>query len=136
MNTVNLVGRLTRDVVVRQTKQTGKNVASFSLAVKRPFSGGNQTDFFNCIAWDKVAEALSVHTQKGDLIGITGYIYVRKYTDKTGAEHTVTEVNARQIEFFPNGRSSSKNYTGNSGMRNSLNDEFGDIDGEEDDLPF
>ena len=33
MNTVNLVGRLTRDVVVRQTKQTGKNVASFSLAV-------------------------------------------------------------------------------------------------------
>lgn len=39
MNTVNLVGRLTRDVVVRQTKQTGKNVASFSLAVKRPFSG-------------------------------------------------------------------------------------------------
>ena len=41
MNTVNLVGRLTRDVVVRQTKQTGKNVASFSLAVKRPFSGGN-----------------------------------------------------------------------------------------------
>lgn len=77
-----------------------------------------------------------MHTQKGDLIGITGYIYVRKYTDKTGAEHTVTEVNARQIEFFPNGRSSSKNDTGNSGMRNSLNDEFGDIDGEEDDLPF
>ena len=48
----------------------------------------------------------------------------------------MTEVNARQIEFFPNGRSSSKNDTGNSGMRNSLNDEFGDIDGEEDDLPF
>ena len=61
MNKVILAGRLVRDPELRYT-QTGKAVASFTLAVNRRFSHNNEqqtADFIPIIVWDKATSTFS-----------------------------------------------------------------------------
>ena len=57
MNSVQLVGRFTRDPDVRYT-DGGLSIARFSLAVDRRYKkDGEQTaDFINCVSFGKTAE--------------------------------------------------------------------------------
>ena len=71
MNVVILIGRLTKDP---ELKQTSSNLVycRFTIAVDRPFSKDNATDFINCVVWRKQAENLCKYQKKGNLIGVTG----------------------------------------------------------------
>lgn len=105
MNTVNLIGRIVKDVELRQT-QTGKSVVQFTLAVSRT---KEETDFINCVAWNQTAELLATYTHKGSLIGIEGRIQTRNYDNNQGQKVYVTEVIANRIEFLePRSKSESK----------------------------
>ena len=77
MNSVCIIGRLTKDVQERRT-QNGTPVVSFTLAVDRR-KREDGADFINCIAWDKAAETIARYVHKGDLFGVTGYIQTRSY---------------------------------------------------------
>lgn len=62
MNSVQIMGNLGRDPVMRATK-TGRAVASFSVAVSRMYTTpqGEQkeiTDWINVVAWGNLAEAV------------------------------------------------------------------------------
>lgn len=94
INNVVLVGRLTRDAELRYTSG-GTAVASFTVALDRPFSNKNgekDTDFINCVAWRKTAETLANFTRKGSLVGVQGRIQSRNYTNQSGQKVYVTEV--------------------------------------------
>lgn len=94
MNTVQLIGRLTKDPDLRFT-QNGTAVASFTLAVNRNFKnqqGEYDADFINCQIWRKAAENLSNFTHKGSLIGVEGRLQTRNYENKDGQRVYVTEV--------------------------------------------
>ena len=73
INRVILVGRLTRDQMLRKT-QSGLSVATFTVACDRRFSGGNgqdrQTDFISCVAWRQSADFLGQYAHKGALVGV------------------------------------------------------------------
>lgn len=97
MNSITLLGRTTNSIELKQT-QAGKSVATFTLAVKRPFTK-DTTDFFNCTVWDKQAETMSKHVGKGEQIGIAGYLQNRSYTDKEGNKRTVTEIVVEKFDF-------------------------------------
>lgn len=94
MNSVNLVGRLTRDVELRRT-QAGKAVASFTLAVNRI---NGEADFINCTAWDKQAEVLEKYTAKGSMVGVAGRLQVEKY-EQNGQSRTAVKVVASAIDL-------------------------------------
>ena len=79
MNVVMLTARLTKDVELRYTQQ-GKAVATFSVAVDRPYAK-DQTDFFNIVVWGKTAENCSNYIGKGRLVAIRGMIQNRSYGD-------------------------------------------------------
>jgi len=67
LNRIILIGRLTRDPELRYTAG-GNAVASFSLAVDRPFQnqqGEKETDFIDIVVWRKLAETVSAHLHKG-----------------------------------------------------------------------
>ena len=96
MNNVTLVGRLTKDVDLRKT-QSGKSVASFTVAINRKFNK-DETDFINCVAWEKTAEYLHNYTQKGMLISVEGNIQTRSYDDKDGKRVFVQEVLANRVQ--------------------------------------
>jgi single-strand DNA-binding protein len=97
MNSINLTGRLTADVELKNT-QSGIPVCSFRLAVKRP-NAKDETDFINCKAWRSTAEFVAKYFSKGNMIAVTGYLTSNRYEDKNGNKRTDYEVICDRCEF-------------------------------------
>lgn len=97
MNSIVIMGRATSAIELKSTS-SGKNVASFSLAVKRPFTK-DTTDFIKVVAWDKQAEVLSKYVGKGSMVCIRGYLQVRDWDDNNGNKRYATEVVASEVSF-------------------------------------
>lgn len=106
VNQVILLGRLTRDIELRATG-TGKNVAELSLAVDR---GNDETDFFDVVAWDKLAELVAQYTQKGSKVLVQGRIRQDTWDDKeTGKKRSKVVVVATDVTFLdPKGEGQSQ----------------------------
>jgi len=102
MNRIILIGRLTRDVELRSTN-SGKSVASFTVAVDRPFksqNGDKETDFINIVAWGKLADLCDSFIGKGRLVAVSGRLQIRSYEDREGNKRYVTEVVADEVRFL------------------------------------
>ena len=112
MNTLVLLGRTTNSIELKQT-QAGKSVVTFSLAVKRPFAK-DSTDFFNVVAFEKLAETLSRYVGKGQQICIRGYLQNRSWEDGNGNKRTATEVVAQDFSFCEAKKDSEGNNTPNT----------------------
>lgn len=112
MNTWVGVGRLTRDPELRYT-QSGKEVASFTLAIdrRRSADGKQQADFIPCIAWEKTAEVISQYATKGQKIAIEGRIQTRSYEAQDGSKRYVTEVVVQSMEFCESKREATSGGT-------------------------
>ena len=76
MNSIQLIGRITKDIELKQT-QGGKAYCNFSLAVAREFNK-EETDFINCVAWEKKAETIEKYVKKGHKFGVIGRIQIDK----------------------------------------------------------
>ena len=130
INTVTLVGRLTKDPELRYT-QTGKGVATFTLAVTRPFKNQNgdyEADFINCQTWGKAAENLANYMRKGSKVGVVGRIQTRNYENNQGQKVYVTEVVAEQVTFIESKNEQPK--------QQQLQEPIGELVDVQDDLPF
>ena len=97
MNSLHIIGNVTRDLELRQT-QSGKSVCAFDVAVSRRFNR-EETDFFKVVVWEKVAENCNNFLCKGSKVGIRGEIQSRQY-EKDGIKYTVWEVKADEVEFL------------------------------------
>ncbi len=148
VNRVILVGRLTKDPELRRT-QSGKSVASFTVAVNRRYGQQDQADFINCVAWEKTADFLSQYAKKGAMVSVEGRISTRNYDDvSTGKKVYVTEVVSDNIQLLESRSSStqrpaSNSFDSTSGFQpdnNNYNeDDFSTgpiLDISSDDLPF
>ena len=134
MNSVCIVGRLTKDVQERRT-QNGTPVISFTLAVDRR-KKDDGADFIPCIAWDKAAETIAKYVHKGDMFGVTGYIQTRSY-EKDGRRNYATEVVTTSFQFLERKREMSSDgpsVQNNSDHNNGWGNTRNDIDSS--DLPF
>ena len=102
INDVVLVGRLTKDVDLRYTLN-GTAYASFTVAVDRRYKNQNserETDFINCVMWNKAAENFANFTRQGSLVGIEGRIQTRSYDNQQGQKVYVTEVLAENFSLL------------------------------------
>ena len=102
INQVTLVGRLTKDPELRLTPE-GNAVTNVTLAVNRPFRNGHgdvDADFVQCTLWRRTAENTVKYCRKGSLIGITGRIQTRNYSNQEGQKVYVTEVIADNVNFL------------------------------------
>lgn len=107
INRVVLVGRLTKDPLLKKT-QSGTSVVSFTLAVNRRVQTQmQQADFINCVAWNKTADLMAQYLAKGALIGIEGRIQSRSYDDMNGKRVFVTEVITDSVQFLESRSSNS-----------------------------
>ena len=123
MNTINLIGRLTKDAELKKT-QSGKAVSSFTIAVN---DGKDKAYFVDCVAWEQQAELVSKYFTKGKQIGAAGKLTNRTYDSKDGHKVKVTEVVVREITFIDDGKREEK-QTFNTGSVKA--------DIANDDLPF
>ena len=126
-----LMGRLTRDPELRRT-QSGTAVCSFTLAIDRDrkdANGEKQTDFIDCVAWNKQAEFVAQWFSKGMMAIVVGRIQSRKWQDQNGNNRTAIEINCEEVSFGE----TKKNRDSNSGRQNS---DFADMPEEDSDVPF
>ena len=110
INRVVLVGRLTKDPVLRKTAN-GASVVSFTVACTRRFKqeGQPDADFINTVAWNKTADIVSQYTHKGSLVGVEGRIQTRSYDDQSGKRVYVTEVVADSVQFLESKSAAASN---------------------------
>lgn len=113
MNSVNLIGRITKDIEVRYTSGNDPlAVVRFSIAIDRGKDKNGKdrgADFPNIIAFGKTAENIGKYFAKGDKIGITGHIQTRSY-EKDGRKVYTTDVACDRFDFC-NGQSNAKPAT-------------------------
>ncbi len=116
LNSVNLIGRFTRDPELRSTPN-GVSTCSFTIAVDRNFvrqGEERKADFIGCVAWRQTAELISKYFKKGNLIALEGSIQTRTWDDNDGKRHYVTEVIVDRVHFVESKRDRENSYGGNS----------------------
>lgn len=111
MNTVILIGRLTRDPELRYIPQSETAVANFTLAVDRPMAKEKTADFIRVVAFGKTAELCERFLVKGRMVGVQGRIQTGQYKDKNGETRYTTEVYADRVEFLDWGDKGGKSDT-------------------------
>ena len=114
MNTVQILGNLTRDPEVRYT-QSGKAVATFNVAASNTFTSSDgetkeQTAFINCVAWGKLGESIG-NLRKGNSAFVEGRLQTRSYETQDGQKRYVTEVVANFVgTSLMNGDAGTSNF--------------------------
>ena len=116
MNSVVLIGRLTRDPELRYTAGSQMAVASFTVAIDRPVRAGGekQTDFPRVTVFGKQAENCEKFIAKGRLVGVQGRIQTGSYTNKDGVTVYTTDVVADRVEFLEWGDRGERSQGGGS----------------------
>lgn len=136
MNSVILIGRLTRDPEVRYTASQ-MAVATFTIAIDRPVrsDGEKQTDFPRITVFGKQAENCEKYLAKGRLVGVQGRLQTGSYKNRDGATIYTTDVIADRVKFLGGNNDGAKISHDNSAADISaeMPDSFEAI---EDDVPF
>ncbi len=102
MNTVILMGRLTRDPEIRYSAgDSSSAVASFSLAVDRRFKRDGQpdADFFNCVAFGRQAEFTEKYLHKGIKMLVQGRLQNDNYQNRDGQMVYRNQIVVENMEF-------------------------------------
>jgi len=132
LNKIMLIGNLGKDPEMNYTP-SGTAVTKFSLAVsryKKSSTGERQeeTEWFNIVAWDKLAETCNQYLHKGSKVYIEGRQQQRKYTDKNGIDRWMVEVVVNDMEMLtPKSAQSSSSDSFLAGAGNSDDDPLGDL---------
>ena len=141
INTVVIVGRLTRDPELRKTS-SGTSYCRFTVACDRQKRKDSQedpgADFISCVAWRQSADFISGYAEKGDLVGVNGSIQTGSYTDRDGRKVYTTDVLVERVQILSNGKKKS-DYpnNGTSVYTEDISTDMSGETGEDDDtLPF
>ena len=101
LNQIVLVGRLTKDVEIKEL-EGGKKVAYITLAIPKPFKnseGEYETDFIPVVLYNEVGNTTREYCKKGDIIGVKGRIE---------SEPNRICVIAEKVTFLQTGRGEEK----------------------------
>ena len=135
MNKFIALGRVCTDVDVRQSTN-GKTVARFSLAVRKNFKKDNEADadFFNCVAFGKLAEVFERYVRKGTKVILEGEMQNNNY-EKDGVKHYGMQFVVSAMEFCES--KADETASNNTQADKSTPDVvFDEADAINDDLPF
>lgn len=102
MNSVHIIGRLTKDPQISYISDTQTAVARFSVAISRgKDKDGNDkgADFPNVVVFGKQAENCERYLSKGKLVGIDGRLQTGSY-EKDGRKVYTTDVISNRVEFL------------------------------------
>ena len=97
MNIVSMSGRLTRDPELKNT-EGGNTVVNFSIAVSRGTSK-DESDFFDCVAWDKTADHINKFYVKGKPIEVQGELRQERWVNGEGNNSSKVTIVVRRCSF-------------------------------------
>lgn len=118
LNVAILIGRLTADPQLRYSP-SGRAVATMRLAVDRGTvnqQGQREADFIDVVCWDKQAETVTNHLQKGRMVAVQGRLQIRQYTTSDGQRREKAEVVASVVRFLDSAKDGARNGGGSQRM--------------------
>ena len=102
LNSIILMGRLTRDPELRKTADD-KSIANFTLAfdnIRVNQYGTRDSSFIDVRVFGATAESVCKNLRKGSKCAITGTIEQRNFLRQDGSKGSKFEVNADSVEFL------------------------------------
>jgi single-strand DNA-binding protein len=139
MNKIILAGRLTRDAEIRYTSGAEQTaIARMSIAVDRRYKkdGSPSADFFNLVAFGKLADFFGQYGWKGTKFIIEGRLQSGSY-EKDGKRVYTVDVVVESAEFAESKKSSEKNSENNNPAPAAGDGEFLNVpDVADDEIPF
>jgi len=142
INSVTLVGRLTRDPELRHLP-SGTPVLQLGLAVngRQKDEAGNWTDkpnFFDVKVFGNQAEMLANHLAKGRRVGIDGRLDWSSWEAQDGGKRSKVEIVAQSVQFLDSKLDSAGDSGGGNQFVPAGASSGGDADfqGADDDIPF
>jgi len=101
MNTVQLIGNLTRDPELRRTT-SGTAVCTIAIAVDRRKRKGEPQDpvYVDVVTWGAQAENVADHLAKGRRVAVIGRLEFRRWNDAEQRPHSKHEVVANEVQFL------------------------------------
>ena len=104
LNSVNMLGYLTRDVEVRYTPN-GDPVANFGVALNRRYRQGEEVKeeatFVDVVAFNRTAEIAKQYLGKGRPVAIEGRLRYRAWETQLGDKRSKLEVVVNQLHLMP-----------------------------------
>ncbi len=118
LNKVMLIGRLGQDPEMRYTP-SGRPLTKLQLAVNRSWTASDgekktETEWFNVVAWGKLAEICNQYLTKGQQVYIEGRIHTRRWKDDDGTQHASVEINAQEMIMLDGRQEDGDSDTNNS----------------------
>ncbi len=104
MNTVFLMGNLTRDPTLRALP-SGMQVAEIGLAVSERYKNKegewiNQPTFVDIVTWGKLAQNCHEYLKKGSPVMIEGKLQLDQWESEAGEKRSKLRVRAWRIQFL------------------------------------
>jgi len=101
LNKVLLIGRLGQEPEMRYTP-SGRPLTKLQVAVNRSWKSSDgekktETEWFNIVAWGKLAEICNQYLSKGQQVYIEGRLHTRQWQDDEGNNHSSIEVIAQEM---------------------------------------
>lgn len=122
INSCMFTGNLTADPELKRT-QSGKSVATFTIAVNKFYGKEKSVMFLNCVAWDKKAEFLTQWFSKGASVFVAGALEDHPWTNKDGKKIHSLELTCSDIQFCSiKGEAPADVFNGAPNSDNSIND--------------
>lgn len=112
LNKVILIGRLTKDPVLRMAAG-GMPVTTFTIAVdRRPNAQGvKEADFVPVVTFKKVAENVANILTKGRLVAVEGRLQIRDFMTQSGEKRRSAEVLANTVQFLDRATGTKEGYS-------------------------
>ncbi len=147
MNSVILIGRLTKAPELSYTPNTQTACTRFTLAVDRPKRDGEDqgADFIRIVVWGRQAENCERYLDKGRQAAVRGRIQTGSYKNREGQTVYTTDVVAENVEFLGSAQSenSPSNGRNDAPPRNTAShnnappqDEYDGWSQADDDMPY
>ena len=142
LNKVMIIGRLGKDPEMRYTPG-GSPVTTFSVAAGRQWKDGSgdvreETEWFNVVTWNKLAEICNEHLRKASRVYIEGRLQTRQWQDQDGQTRYRTEVIASDMIMLdgrgPRESMPDEDFDQRSSARGPSNK--GSVDIGDEDIPF
>lgn len=104
LNSVMIVGNLTRDPIFRKTTNNTP-VVNFTIASNRRFRDSNnnwqeEVCFVGIVAWNKLAESCKDRLKKGSAVFVDGELQSRTIKNGENTVRHIVEIKARRIQFL------------------------------------
>ena len=142
INSVTLVGRLTRDAELKYTS-SGQAVCKFAIAINRRRKVGEQWEdepnYFEVVLWGRQGEALNQYLLKGKQVGVEGELRQDRW-QKDGQNRSKVEVVANNVMLLGGGSGAQggggQGPVSGASWKNKNGEAPPDDNGFTDDIPF